>query len=81
MYRVVALIGAKNNAVPPDAFPVVASPLLSFERHDIAAEWILGRLSQFFEQECVVITRYLFELPCRLICESDAPFHVRVFLK
>src|SRR5919197_429288 len=75
------LVRNKNNAIPPDALPVPAFPLLALERYDITSEWIFGHLSKFFEQELVVITRHLFELFGRVFCEPDVPLHVRVFLR
>jgi hypothetical protein len=47
------LMRNKNNPVSPNPLPVPAFPLLPFEQYDIASEWILGHLSEFFEQEIV----------------------------
>jgi hypothetical protein len=42
------LVKKEDNTIPPDPFSVVTLPLLSFERQDIAPEWILGYLLEFF---------------------------------
>src|ERR671930_629727 len=75
VYDMGVLARNKNDAIPPNPLPVVAFPLLALERHDIASKRILIHLSEFFEQELVIITRHPFELSYRGFCEPDLPFH------